>query len=339
MFEKARLKLTAWYLLIIMLICFLFSLVIFRTADTELRRIGHRQYLFRERFNQEIFRLPVNEELFTIDVGEIRERVILVLIIINSGILLIAGLSGYFLAGRTLKPIKDMVDDQNRFISDASHELRTPLTSLKSAMEVHLRDKKLTLKDAKSLIAENITDVDKLQSLSDALLSLAQYQATNNHRSFSLFDVKDIVTLAVKKISFLAKKKQITFKIQTENFKVEGNKEGLTDLLVILLDNAIKYSSPKKIAFIQTKRTDGSMLISVKDQGIGINKKDLPFIFDRFYRSETSRSKTTAGGYGLGLSIAKKIVTLHRGTISVESKVNTGTTFTVHLPVKQSKSV
>ena len=344
MFEKTRLKLTAWYLLIIMAVSFLFSLVIYRVADLELKRIGRRQHLFSERLRTEIFKFPyprsmmMEEFNLPVDVNDVRKRIILTLIIVNSGILLVAGLSGYFLAGRTLAPIKDMVDEQNRFISDASHEFRTPLTSLKSAMEVHLRDKKLTLAQAKSLIAENIEDVNKLQSLSDALLQLAQYQKPNHQLIGEKLSVREIVLKAIKKIAYLAKKKNIMVKYRIEDAVIVGDKEGLTDLLVILLDNALKYSPPMKKVIVESKKTDGSVLLTVKDQGIGIDKKDFPYIFDRFYRSEASRSKTTADGYGLGLSIAKKIVQLHHGSISVDSKTGVGTTFIVHLPVKQSKS-
>jgi len=337
MFESARLKLTAWYLLIIMALSFLFSFVIYRTADLELRRIGRRQVLFRQRVNPEIFRFPNNIEVFTIDVSELRRRIILVLVLINSGILVFAGLSGYFLAGRTLAPIKEMVDEQNRFISDASHELRTPLTSLKSAMEVHLRDKKLNIKDARKLISDNIEDVNKLEKLTDALLTLSRYQARIQKYNFQMLELTDVMAEAIRKIKPLSTKKKIEIKNNTGNLSVYGLKNELVELFVILLDNAIKYSTTGKTIVIDAKKTDGKILVKVKDQGIGISKKDLDLIFDRFYRSVEGRSKEKIKGYGLGLSIAKKIVSLHSGTISVESKAGLGSVFTVLLPVKHTK--
>lgn len=339
MFTKARLKLTAWYLLFIMLISFLFSMVIYRTADLELRRIGRRQVMFRQRISPEFFRMPINEDTFTIEISEIRQRIIFVLILINSGILLIAGLSGYFLAGRTLAPIKEMVDEQNRFISDASHELRTPLTSLKSAMEVHLRDKNLSLKDARRLIVDNVEDVNKLEKLTDSLLSLSRFQNVSSQMSFQQLKINEIAGVALRKMTPLAKKKNIAIKNLTSDFEVYGLKNELTDLLVILLDNAIKYSPPKKTIVIKSIKTDGKVSVSVSDQGYGIAKKDLPFIFDRFYRSEEGRSKEKVTGYGLGLSIAKKIITLHNGAISVESKMGRGTVFTVFLPIARPKLI
>jgi len=337
MFDNARIKLTAWYLLIIMAVSIAFSLFIFRVADHEMVRIDRRQQLLRERFKIEMFRRGMLEDYnVPIDIIDLRKRIIFTLSLVNLVIFMIAGGAGYFLAGRTLKPIKDMIDEQSRFISDASHELRTPLTSLRSAMEVHLRDKKLSLAQAKSLIAANIDDVNKLQSLSDALLQLAQYQKPNHSWLVEPLRVDQLVGQAVRRLEILAKKKNINIKNQAENHKMEGNKQGLIDLLVILLDNAVKYSPPNSQIVINSKKTDRSVSVSVKDEGIGIAGKDIPFIFDRFFRSDYSRSKTKATGYGLGLSIAKKITDLHRGTISVDSKPDYGSLFTVRLPVKQS---
>ena len=107
----------------------------------------------------------------------------------------------------------------------------------------------------------------------------------------------------------------------------------MTDLLVIILDNAIKYSNEKKSIFITSKKIDKKIFVFVKDQGIGISKKDLPYIFDRFYRADSARAKKDSGGYGLGLSIAKKIIEVHQGEIKMESKLGKGTTVIISLPV------
>jgi two-component system phosphate regulon sensor histidine kinase PhoR len=99
------------------------------------------------------------------------------------------------------------------------------------------------------------------------------------------------------------------------------------------LDNAIKYSPEKAKVIISAGKSDGNVLISIRDKGPGIDKKDLPHIFDRFYRADSTRSKEKASGYGLGLSIAKQIAEMHHGSISVESAAKKGTSFTVKLPV------
>src|SRR3989338_9706697 len=302
MFEKTRLKLTAWYLLIIMAVSFLFSLVIYRVADLELKRIGRRQHLFSERLRTEFFKPPLPKSMMMeefnlpVDVNDVRKRIILTLIIVNSGILLVAGLSGYFFAGRTLAPIKDMVDEQNRFISDASHEFRTPLTSLKSAMEVHLRDKKLTLIQARTLITDNINEVNKLQKLSDRLLHLTQYKNPDTKIYFQKLNLKKSVSEALAKVKYLADKGNIKLQNLSKSIEIMGNRDKLVDLFVILLDNAIKYSPSEKTVSIKTEKKDNMALITVIDNGLGIDKKDIPFIFDRFYRADNSRSKKTADG-------------------------------------------
>src|SRR5581483_1350421 len=205
-----------------------------------------------------------------------------ILVLINLAILIAAGVAGYFLAGRTLKPIQLMVDEQNRFISDASHELRTPLTSLKSEIEVYLRDKKLTLADAKNLLQSNLEEVNKLQYLSDNLSKLTRHQFTDQN-AVVLISFGTIVDEAIRKVAPMAKKKQIRIEKQVKDLNLEGEPQSLTELLVILLDNAIKYSPPNTLITLKSHKTDRFVQIQVKDLGIGIPKEDLPHIFDRFY--------------------------------------------------------
>src|SRR3990167_11455757 len=345
MFQSARIKLTGWYLLIIMFISIAFSVVIYHQLTQEISRFEQAQR-FRFEKNLRDFDLPTppnpnmramkilieNPEL----IEEIKERVAITLVIINGGILILAGGLSYFLAGKTLSPIKNMMDEQNRFISDASHELKTPLTSLKTAMEVFLRGKKKNLNDAKTIIGESIVEVNKLQSLSESLLQLAQYQNPNGHTLSEQILISDVVNKAVSNIKPIAKKKNIMIKTDVEDRKIKGNKYSLEDLFKILLDNAVKYSQVNTSVSIISKKTDGYIEIEVKDQGIGIDDKDLPRIFERFYRADIARTKNSHDGYGLGLSIAKKIVEIHHGSIGVKSKVKQETTFIVRLPIKQT---
>ena len=338
MFINARIKLTAWYLLIIMFISLAFSTVIYRVLTVEFQRF-ERLHRFRieNKFSQEFvpppeFRnrivIPLDPEL----IKEAKDRLLLVLLLINSGILVISGGLAYFLAGRTLRPIREMLDEQNRFISDASHELRTPLTSLKTAMEVALRDRKLTLLQARKIITENISEVNKIQSLSDQLLKLAQYEKPNGNIRREKINLKDIIEKAVNIMSPIANEKKISVNADLMNMEVNGERESLTDLFVILLDNAVKYSPKESRIDIDCQLTEKNIIAHVSDQGIGISKKDLPHIFDRFYRADVSRTKTQAKGYGLGLSIAKKIADMHKGAIKVKRKVNEGTVFLVQFP-------
>lgn len=328
MFKKARIKLTAWYLLIIMLVSVLFSVAIYAGINRELARFERL-----EKFRTERARgvLPNFRQFPRLDQKEIiaaRNRLILNLILINFAILVISGGAGYFLAGRTLKPIMRMVDEQNRFITDASHELKTPITSLRSEIEVNLRDKKLNLGEAKKLLKSNLEEVVSLGVLSDSLLELTQ--SNTKQQIFKQVALSEVIENAKKKIASQALRKKIVIDTHLENEFVLGDEISLFQVFLILLDNAIKYSPANTKVLVTGKRLDGTVEVKIKDQGIGIEEQDLAHIFERFYRADKARSKKVSG-YGLGLSIAKKIVEEHNGSIRAVSAVNKGTTFQVVL--------
>jgi signal transduction histidine kinase len=145
--------------------------------------------------------------------------------------------------------------------------------------------------------------------------------------------LKDISAEATQKVSAIATAKDIVIENKVDNIHLKGNETTLTELLVILLDNAIKYSESKTTIKITSYQHDNYAYIKIADQGQGIAKLDLPHIFDRFYRSDLSRSKKETNGYGLGLSIAKKIVEDHKGSIKVKSILGKGSIFTIKLPI------
>lgn len=341
MFHSTRIKLTAWYLLIIMLVSFSFSLVIYRMTTSELDRIERMQRARVERqFPEEIRMAPPNSDAFLRPLDpaliiETKNRLKMLLAFINLAILIVSTGGGYFLAGRTLRPIKEMLDEQGRFITDASHELRTPLTSLKTEIEVNLRNKKLTLEETKKLLESNLEEVNRLQALSDGLIKLTQYQKGTNGLVFTEVSLGSISNEAIKKVDSLAKNKKIEIVNKINDLKIEGNKQTLVELLVIFLDNAIKYSPQKTTIKLTSKKTDNHVLVYIADQGMGIDQEDIPHLFDRFYQADKARTSLGKNGYGLGLSIAKQIVEKHHGLIKVQSQLKKGTVFTVQLPVNQ----
>jgi len=328
-----------------MLVSISFSAVIYKVLSGEFQRFAHAQRFRIENHLQNNFQPPPDLRRFTVPpnieqelLTEADERLIVTLAFINFFILIFAGGIGYFLSGRTLKPIQEMVDEQNRFISDASHELKTPLSSLKTAFEVSLRDKNLNLPAAKKTITESIVDVDQLSILSENLLTLARHQNLKDSKKIEKVSLEKILIDAVAKILPVAKQKKIIVKTKIGNYKIEGAKEDFLKLFVIILDNAVKYSPKKTEINLASQKTDNHVLIMIKDQGIGIDKKDLPHIFDRFFRADSARSKNEAYGHGLGLSIAREIIKAHHGSISAESKLNEGTTFIIRLPIKNPSS-
>lgn len=333
MFKQARLKLTAWYLLIIMVISLSFSALIYRLINTEINRFANSQ---RNRIERRLILQPGQPPIIIVDndlIIESHRRLLISLIIINGIVLIISGSLSYFLAGKTLSPIQKMTEDQNRFISDASHELRTPLTALKSLFEVSLRDPKLSLSESKQVITSGLTQTDKLKNLSDSLLKLSHFDSRLVSKNFNQVSLKKIIAESISQVKpkSLAKKIKIINKIHPQSIKGDFNK--LVEVFVIFLDNAIKYSPNNSQIKLISETKNKHIFIKIIDQGIGIDQKDLPHIFDRFYQADNARTKNDNDGYGLGLSIAKNIIDLHQGKIEVESKLNSGTTFIISFPL------
>jgi signal transduction histidine kinase len=215
-------------------------------------------------------------------------------------------------------------------VGNASHELRTPLTSLKTEIEVALRDKKITISDAKRLLKSNLEDVNHMQRLSNYLLELNKYENTDLKLETTNVDLSQAITEATEKVRPLAIGRRIKINTSLPKVEVKGNESALVELATILIDNAIKYSGKSKRIAVRTKKGG---IFEVEDFGVGISEAEIPHIFDRFYRVEASRSKEKVDGYGLGLSIAKSIVDKMNGKIKVASEAGKGSTFSVQLPL------
>jgi len=335
MFKQARIRLTAWYLIIITFISVFFSLLIYGLINNEINRFADSQ---RNRIERKLTTTnpdapvtlpPIDEDL----ISESRQRLTFDLLIINGIVLIASGSLSYFLAGRTLSPIQKMTEEQKRFISDASHELRTPITAMKSLFEVSLRDKNMSLTDAKDVINSGIDQTDRLQNLSDSLLEISRLENSSQKQVFEVLDFQKIISDSVKQIEPKAKAKKITITLKSSPSKISGDSNRLIELFTIFLDNAIKYSPSKSHIKIISHTKKNQIITKISDQGIGIPPEDLPHVFDRFYQSDIARTKTKETGYGLGLSIAQKIIKLHHGRISVTSQVDQGTTFIIYLPL------
>jgi signal transduction histidine kinase len=222
-----------------------------------------------------------------------------------------------------------MVDEQNQFISDASHELRTPIATLRAEMEVAILEKRLGDKEARDLIGSNLEELGKLQDLANNLLQLAHVHQKDIIYNDSI-SLQDVIQTAYKKIAPMAKKKHIAFSRALVSGKVKGDKNSLVEVFINLFDNAIKYSPEKTAITVAAITKKRFVTILVTDEGIGISPADLPHVFDRFYRADKSR---TQDGHGLGLSIAKKIIQAHGGSIVADSIFHKGTTFTITFPL------
>lgn len=329
MFERARVTLTAWYLLIIMAISLAFSLVIYKSITFELSRAKDRQE--KRMIVRSFEQAPpfvLDDDIFE----DIKGRVRITLFLINIAILLGAGGVGYYLAGKTLSPIAEMLDIQTRFISDASHELKTPITAMRLALEVRLREKSRLDKATKIVLSENLDEVIKLQKLTEGLLELSKSPKQNKLTSTPL---AEIIEGAIAEVKQLAKVKKIKLVVQnSKKIIVQADKLKLQRSIVALIDNGIKYSPAASNINIKTYIKKSKVEIVIRDYGVGIDPKDLPHIKDRFYRGDKSRS---SDGYGLGLAIAQTIIKEHGGDLMIApTQSGKGTRVLVSLPYSAS---
>jgi signal transduction histidine kinase len=225
------------------------------------------------------------------------------------------------------------MDKQKRFISDAAHEVKTPLTAMKTGLEVTLRDKNLNLTEAKQILISTIEEVDKLNTLTSNLLKQSRYRYGNgNHTENIALDI--LITSIVSKYSEHSKDKNNSeIELELQPAIVKGNEEALRELFTNLIENALKYGKSKKPIQIKLNKDKSVARVDIRDFGKGIPAEDLPCIFEPFFRADKSRTDSVSEGYGLGVASVKEIVDGHNGKITVESKPNRGTIFTVTLPL------
>ena len=244
---------------------------------------------------------------------------------------------GFYLAGKTLGPIREAMDKQQQFVSDASHELRTPLSVIQSRAELLLRSPQDTIEDRAVEVSVIAKECRRLTKLVGDLLLLTRTDSTAVSIKKERFQITGLLEEIVgnyKEIAALDGK-QVTLKAGNP-VEMYGDSERIHQLAVILLDNAIKFTEPEtgKITVI-CRQLGNQIELSVADNGIGIQKKDIPHIFDRFYQGEKSRSGNE--GTGLGLSIAKWIIDQHQAKVKVNSEEGMGTTIQVLFPGTRKK--
>ena len=170
--------------------------------------------------------------------------------------------------------------------------------------------------------------------MTNSLILQSKYQNYKNGKKDPI-NLKESAQNVIAKLEPATREKKIKINLDADEIKIQGDENFVRELLTILVDNAIKFGKNEGKIEISIKAKNNYAQISVKDNGIGIDEKDIPYIFDRFYKADASRSKNEAPGFGLGLSIAKEIVEAHKGKISVKSKKGTGTEFLIKLPLIQ----
>jgi signal transduction histidine kinase len=326
MFRSATFKLTAWYLMILIAISLLFSVVIYSISSSEIRTgIIYLDQNMRAGIG---LNRAEYDTLRDTQVHEAETKLLSSLVITNISIWIAGGIGSYYLARRTLRPIEEAHEAQSRFTSDASHELRTPLANMKTELEVALRDPSLDASELRDLLGSTLEEVDTLTRLSQTLLQLSHLDhAGITHEKVSLHAVATSVMERFDKTG--ARRVRLEGK---KSYFVSASAANIEELLTILLDNALKYSPESSRVTIRLLRRQQMTGFAITNTGSGIASYALPHIFDRFYRADSSRTTGEQKSYGLGLSLAKKIVELHGGDLTVSSGINQLTTFRVLLP-------
>ncbi|MDR2524238.1 MAG: HAMP domain-containing histidine kinase [Candidatus Nomurabacteria bacterium] len=312
-FDKAILKLTAIFVAILFVICFGFSAAVYNVTTRGLERDLPRRVMITGDDEMMV------ERFLTEHFEQIRANLLTELVLVNLAVLAAGAAASYFLARWTLMPVNAAMQAQGRFVSDASHELRTPLAAIQMENEVLLREARPNRDELRAQIVSNLEEVGKLRELTDRLLRLSQ----NEPIEISEIDVGQAVRAALKRVEPQIAARKIVVKNLVKSRRIRANHEALADILAILLDNAVKYSPRGSVVTIGATR-DGK--IFVRDAGSGIAPVDLPHIFDRFYRAETSR---TTDGYGLGLPLAQAVASQMNMQIVAENNKKSGATFTL----------
>ncbi|SDD55973.1 His Kinase A (phospho-acceptor) domain-containing protein [Paenibacillus sp. UNCCL117] len=241
-------------------------------------------------------------------------------------------LAGLYLANKALLPIRRSWEKQQQFVADASHEVRMPLSIIQANAELVFRHPDRSVMEMSEPLSMVLAEAKRMGRLTDQLLTLARADSDQEELLLKPLLLEEVVREVTQKFEPIAELKQQKLEIQAENgLELIGDRERLHQLLVILLDNSMKFTSGNGTVRIAARRTGPHAELVVQDTGAGIAAEDLPHIFDRFYRADKSRSRSS-GGTGLGLAIARWIVTRHGGDIGAASVLGQGTTMTIRLP-------
>ncbi|WP_169085245.1 two-component system histidine kinase PnpS [Paenibacillus sp. PL91] len=244
--------------------------------------------------------------------------------------------SGVLLVLQDVSAIRRLERMRSEFVANVSHELKTPITAVKGFAETLLGGAVNDKETARSFLQIIYDESDRLNRLIGDILELSKIESRRVPLVFSPVEVDTFVDKSIKLMESEASRKRIELSMSIEpGLYVEADEDRLRQIIMNLLSNGINYTPEGGRVSLKVEGLgDDHIRIQITDSGIGIPKKDLPRIFERFYRVDKARSRSS-GGTGLGLSIVKHLVELHKGTISVSSSVGVGSTFTIELPVLQ----
>ena len=231
-----------------------------------------------------------------------------------------------------MKPVVRSMEKQTEFVQNASHELRTPLTIIQAKQELLLQEPDAKIVDKAEEIMLTLNETKRLTKMTKDLMLLARSDSNTMNIQKEKTDIDEMIKEITKPYSEIAEmedKKLILNLNYKEKINIDSNK--IHQVLIILLDNALKYTEKKDIIEVITENKEGKCIIYVKDTGIGIKDEAINHVFERFYREDKARQRES-GGSGLGLAIANCIVQAHNGVIKATHNTPKGTIFSIKLP-------
>lgn len=319
MFDRARLRLTLWYLAVLAAIVLLLSFALYDILVHLQQSEAHAIVPTVRRGVAQLF--ARNQHTLALQIGAI-----------DLGVLILAALGAYVLAGRTLRPIQEAMERQERFAVAASHELRSPLTVLQGTLEVALLRER-TPQEYQEILRGAAAEAAGMGVLVGDLLALARTQSDRAALAREPLDLRDVACAAAEAARPLAARKGQTLEVALdEALPARGDALKLRQALTNLLDNAITYTPEGGTIRLSARQVRGRAQIAVRDTGPGIAPEHLPRLVEPFYRVDAARGGGT-GHAGLGLALASWIVQAHGGHLSVESHVGLGTVVTLSLPL------
>ncbi|CAH1210666.1 Adaptive-response sensory-kinase SasA [Paenibacillus allorhizoplanae] len=261
-------------------------------------------------------------------------ELILIGIVVGGAVTVLAGM---YLANQALRPIKQSWDKQQQFVADASHELRMPLSIIRANVELAFRHPERSILHMSEPLSVVLEESKRMGRLTEQLLTLARADSNQEELMLKPLQLSEVIHEVVQKFEPLAELKEQNLELDVEcGIELLGDAERIHQLLVILLDNSMKFTPADGTIRVVAWKKGNDIELVVEDTGAGISAEDLPYIFDRFYHGDKSRTRST-GGTGLGLAIAKWIVTTHGGEITPSSVLGQGTKMMLRFPVLQRR--
>ena len=320
-FARAHLRLALLFAGIVVILVVVSSFITYLNVRSDLQAAARGVFTPGE----------TEQEFVTRSLGSFRWR----LLAVDGAIILAVGIGGLLYARSTLRPIRDNVAAQKRFIADASHELRTPLAIMTTDFEVALRDTAFP-DEARPLLRSGLEEVDRMTGMVDDLLTLSRIDAHQEQLVDERFDLAALARQTAHKLAGLAAAGGVTVQAGgADSAPAAGDERHVQRALANVLRNALEHSPPGAAVEVQALTAGGVSSVTVTDHGEGMTPDELEHIFDRFYRADSSRSQER-GGSGLGLAIAQWALRRMGGDLVAASTVGVGTRMTITLPMPRA---